>query len=433
MKERYYESKNDKIYTVYRIEPNSSEIQKLRSLELSSIPKDERFYVAKSRMRYGGKRILEGFFTGKNFGVYISANNIGLNKKKNEAISRWPESFEIDQSSSATKYFDDQLGDTAYLDWRNDLSEKYINGAFDKTKSMPFMVDDNGKPKYFLATKGYSHKVDAPEGSYMMDGIIQIPKTLFLLELFLRDNIQALKESANIEELYKIFKLFNFTKDCNVKATKKITTYAESDIRIYSIIKFFLRKEFIIRMIDSSTLEETTGYSLIISKEKLQEYVAKGIREDKATVQLGKIEKQKKETFVRCTPVIDLDPNTFYSEQREILMVPSEAKDKNGNPLLIVSSGKPIDGKIRALSVSDKIYNSFLLAAGKLPELAMRASDEELKKLCALGTIKGFKIDLKGKKEKERKNIYRNANAKQATSTELLLRLKETGIIKKDN
>lgn len=90
------------------------------------------------------------------------------------------------------------------------IIDQYINGAFNNKRVIKYS-DLNGNMHYFLLTRNKYRKIYGKYyNSFVMDGIIHIPQSLFLLEMFIRGEFERVKGDDISSELT----LFDLSKNC---------------------------------------------------------------------------------------------------------------------------------------------------------------------------------------------------------------------------
>ena len=97
---------------------------------------------------------------------------------------------------------------TTYHDFRanNDDEDNYLNLYFNENNGHDIYKIKNGGigPKYIVLIEKCYNILHYPERSFVMDGIISVPKTLYLFEVFLNKRFDLLKD-IEIDELLKLF------------------------------------------------------------------------------------------------------------------------------------------------------------------------------------------------------------------------------------
>lgn len=82
----------------------------------------------------------------------------------------------------------------------NDLLDKYYSGSFDH---LPILkIDENTIIRYYLLTQNHYSADLYDNNKKYMDGIIQLPKSLYLLQMLQQENFQKFIDESD-EKLFK--------------------------------------------------------------------------------------------------------------------------------------------------------------------------------------------------------------------------------------
>ena len=189
-----YEDKNDKI-GIYEFAPKDKyEIFKYKTDELGKISEEDKVYYAESKVGYYSSPIFsDDMFKIKN-GVYESSEV----DCDDEALER--------RRLLSNPYYNRLL-----ISKRNHgnmaLIEKYIHGAYDSKKIAKIIYQND--MKYFLLTDEYKSldsDISSDQRLYIMRNIIQLPESLYKLQLLQNGFFDNL-ESDEIKEQLDLFSL----------------------------------------------------------------------------------------------------------------------------------------------------------------------------------------------------------------------------------
>lgn len=168
----FYEN-NGKFIDIYKLEPKLEDILEYKKSEMNKIPEGEKVWSAFTN----GDVILE------NNGDIIDISE--LNKYINDVNG-------LDYHGLRTASNDDEI--------------KYLDLYFHNINSHGFcVVKNDSSSDYIILLKKYYDVFDYSNREYIMDGIISVPRSLYLLEAFINNRVDLIKS----DELDIILKLFD--------------------------------------------------------------------------------------------------------------------------------------------------------------------------------------------------------------------------------
>lgn len=222
-----YERNND-ILEVYDFSAKKEVLEEYRKKQMQKIPEDERILTAETCIsNWSDTPLFESFST--NYSDKILTSNYADNKSVSE--NRY---HTLKKSNKDTNHNQQLLNFyyTGNLKDKNMVRIKYLEGIrylLLKNKSYHFIGENNGR-------------------KYQMNDIIQLPKSLYILQLIEQTNFEALKkydikdelslfilskiEEISLTELQKTDKL-NITTGIYDSVTKK----ADTDHKILKLLK----------------------------------------------------------------------------------------------------------------------------------------------------------------------------------------------------
>lgn len=181
----YLYDKNDDKIEIYSLNPDCVKVNNYKREQMEEIPLDKRIVKALTNdIRY-----LENV-----------NNRVNYSRLNYEYSGLWEDSFyhELKAYGMTNDEKSRQAG----------LLEKYYtkNDLFgNKVLEVSFSLDKD--INYLLLTKSYYERKIKENDDYVMDNIINIPKSLYLYELFNRGNFELIDN----ESLNEILSLYNFS------------------------------------------------------------------------------------------------------------------------------------------------------------------------------------------------------------------------------
>lgn len=179
--------KRDESLDIYELVAHKDELVKYRKKQMKQIPDNERIFVAETRVDpYGETPLLENYAGKITSGRVINAEYADNEKRKeNNAYGRY----------HVLKKNFQNLSDN------NILLDSYYNGTL--VNSGVIRIQYLKAMKYFLISeKTYKYLGEYDEGkNYMMKNIIQLPESLYLLQLLEQGKFVFLNDKDISEQL----------------------------------------------------------------------------------------------------------------------------------------------------------------------------------------------------------------------------------------
>ena len=175
----YEKNKNGSI-SVYKFDEVDGEVYNYIEEQLSTIPENERFFIAKEYFRSVGRRL----YFEKNM-RYFDSRIFDMDDLNSISATKYMRSFGVDSSLHSVH--------------RTTLLHEYNCHMFIGNPMMH--VNDNGTDRYFLFTKeNYRPEFDGSR-IRVIDGIIQLPESLYLLELIRSQKFSLIQDKDVSKQL----------------------------------------------------------------------------------------------------------------------------------------------------------------------------------------------------------------------------------------
>ncbi len=228
--------KKEKSLDVYDFTANKDDLIDYRMTQMEQIPESERIFVAETHIDPYGDLLLFEKYTGKTFNYEVLsasyADNYSEERKKSDVYRR----YHVLKSDNRSKRNNEMLLDYYVFGHLADRSVVQIQ--------YPEII------KYYLLKRTSYDFVGSDEygKNYKMEDIIQLPESLYLLQLLEQDKFTSFdgKDISEQLELYTLAKVneismeelqkmdaCNITQDAYLKTIKK----AENDSHVLKLIK----------------------------------------------------------------------------------------------------------------------------------------------------------------------------------------------------
>lgn len=183
---------NDKFIDVYKLVPKLEDITKYKISEMEKIYNGEKVWRASTN----GNVILED-----NCDTICAKE---LNKCINDIYG--------------TDYHDFRTVD-------NEEANKFLNLYFNDVNSKRFYKIKNSGDnlRYIILLNQYYSVINYPTREFVMNGIISVPRSLYLLEVFLNERFDLLKNDE-IDNLLKLFDIMHYGR-INTEVLRNICDY----------------------------------------------------------------------------------------------------------------------------------------------------------------------------------------------------------------
>lgn len=191
---KLYDRNGDKL-TVYNLTAKDEDLTQYRLTKMEQIPKKDRFFKAEPHLAPYGNTLLFEYYTNEdNKGKVIKATEAD-SRKSSDLYGRY---YHILKKAKTNKKL---LSDyySGYLVSRNVVRIQYLDMM-----------------KYFLLSEEYRYLGEYDDGKiYKMRGIMQIPESLYLLQLIEQERFENLDKKDIIEQLefYWLSKISEFNMD----------------------------------------------------------------------------------------------------------------------------------------------------------------------------------------------------------------------------
>ena len=212
----YIVGKHDDKLTIYSFIPRVHLIKKYRALQMEKIEENDFFYKAIADPNYDGKTILNRFLYGKAKKDSIEALKVGHELVVNKSDRKAPHLLFRAPAKKMVEYFDPEFGMYRTFDDNDKTRRMFLAGKINEGKNQPFRVvfpNDSQETEYFLPTERYHFPNGSKKDYSVMNGILHIPRELYLEQLLNRNRTDLFDQAqVTDEELRQLLDLYVFNR-----------------------------------------------------------------------------------------------------------------------------------------------------------------------------------------------------------------------------